>query len=264
MSAAGIGIERVVGCSAGAIFGAVVALGYSADEAASAAARLWTRELTGRRDTLGLLRVLLPRLLRFDAASFGLRDDTRIRASLREFFGERCIEDTPIPLHITATDFANGELVELDRGSIAQAIRASLSLPFAFRPVSLDGRLLVDGYLADPLPVSVAIKHGARVIVAVGFESPFQERVDSAGRYAFQISSIASNNLLKARFAFHGIAHHAELITIIPEFRQRVRLFDTAQIPYVIDEGERAALEQLPYLRALLQADAAAVGAGAA
>jgi NTE family protein len=264
LTEAGIGIERVVGCSAGAIFGAVVALGYSADEAASAAARLWTRDLTGRRDTLGLLRVLLPRLLRFDAASFGLRDDVRIRARLREFFGERCIEDTPIPLHITATDFANGELVELDRGPIAQAVRASLSLPFAFRPVALDGRLLVDGYLADPLPVSVAIKHGARVIVAVGFESPFQERVDSAGRYAFQISSIASNNLLKARFAFHAVAHHAELIMIVPEFRQRVRLFDTAQIPYVVDEGERAALEQLPYLRALLQADAAALAAGAA
>lgn len=263
LTAAGIGIERVVGCSAGAIFGAVVALGYSADEAADAAARLWTRELTGRRDTLGLLRVLLPRLLRFEAASFGLRDDARIRASLGEFFGERRIEDTPIPLHITATDFANGELVELDRGSIAQAIRASLSLPFAFRPVPLEGRLLVDGYLADPLPVSVAIKHGARVIVAVGFESPFQERVDSAGRYAFQISSITSNNLLKARFAFHAVAHHAEMITIIPEFRQRVRLFDTAQMPYVIDEGERAALEQLPYLRALLQADAAAAAAGA-
>lgn len=263
LTAAGIGIERVVGCSGGAIFGAVVALGYSADEAADAAARLWTRELTGRRDTLGLLRVLLPRLLRFEAASFGLRDDARIRASLGEFFGERRIEDTPIPLHITATDFANGELVELDRGSIAQAIRASLSLPFAFRPVPLEGRLLVDGYLADPLPVSVAIKHGARVIVAVGFESPFQERVDSAGRYAFQISSITSNNLLKARFAFHAVAHHAEMITIIPEFRQRVRLFDTAQMPYVIDEGERAALEQLPYLRALLQADAAAAAAGA-
>lgn len=263
LTAAGIGIERVVGCSAGAIFGAVVALGYSADEAADAAARLWTRELTGRRDTLGLLRVLLPRLLGFEAASFGLRDDARIRASLGEFFGERRIEDTPIPLHITATDFANGELVELDRGSIAQAIRASLSLPFAFRPVPLEGRLLVDGYLADPLPVGVAIKHGARVIVAVGFETPFQERVDSAGRYAFQISAITSNNLLKARFAFHAAAHHAEMITIIPEFRQRVRLFDTSQMPYVIDEGERAALEQLPYLRALLQADAAAAAAGA-
>jgi NTE family protein len=171
--------------------------------------------------------------------------------------------DTPIPLHITATDFANGELVELDRGPIAQAVRASLSLPFAFRPVSLDGRLLVDGCLADPLPVSVAIKHGARAIVAVGFESPFQERVNSAGRYAFQISSIASNNLLKARFAFHAVAHHAELIMIVPQFRQRVRLFDTGQMPYVIDEGERAAREQLPYLRALLQAGAAAPGAGA-
>jgi len=261
LTEAGIRIDRVVGCSAGAIFGAVIALGHSADEAGRAAARLWTRNSTGRRDMLGMLRVLLPRLLRFEAARFGLRDDSSIRASLSEFFGERCIEDTPIPLHITATDFANGELVELDRGPIAQAIRASLSMPFAFRPVALGGRLLVDGYLADPLPVSVAIKHGARVIVAVGFESPYQDEVRSAGRFAFQISSISSNNLLKARFAFHSIAHHAEMIAIIPEFKQRVRLFDTAQMPYIIEEGERAALEQLPYLRELLRADAAAATA---
>ena len=258
LTEAGIGIERVVGCSAGAIFGAIVALGHSADEASSAAARLWTRDLVSRRDTLGLLRVLLPRLLGFEVARFGLRDDSLMRARLSEFFGERRVEDTPVPLHITATDFATGELVEIDRGPIVTAIRASLSLPFAFRPVSHDGRLLVDGYLADPLPVSVAIKHGAHVIVAVGFESPYQDQVRSVGRYAFQVSSILANNLLKARFAFHSVVHHAEMIAIVPEFRQRVRLFDTAQMPYIIGEGERAAHEQIPYLRELLRADAAA------
>ena len=163
-------------------------------------------------------------------------------------FGDRRIEDTPIPLHITATDFSNGELVEIRSGSIVDAIRASLSLPLAFAPVRMHGKLLVDGYLADPLPVSVAMKHGSRVIVAVGFESPYQESMTSAGRFAFQLSAILANNLLKSRLAFHSMAHHSELIMILPEFKQRVRLFDTAKVPYIIEEGEQATLQQLPYL----------------
>jgi NTE family protein len=96
------------------------------------------------------------------------------------------------------------------------------------------------------------MKHGARVIVAVGFESPFQDDVRSAGRYAFQLSAIMSNNLLKSRFAFHSVAHHAEVIAILPEFSQRIRLFDTEKVPYIIEEGERATRQQIDYLRRLL------------
>jgi NTE family protein len=92
------------------------------------------------------------------------------------------------------------------------------------------------------------------VIVAMGFESPFQEHVNSAGRFAFQVSAILSNNLLKSQFSFHGLAHHAEIIPIIPEFKQRIRLFDTEKIPYIIEEGERAAEAQMPYLKRLLEA----------
>ena len=252
LSEAGIGIDRVVGCSAGAIFAAVVALGMSTDAAREATMRLWTQEITSVRNTWGLLRVIAPKLFGFRADNFGLRDDRPIVERLSAQFGDLRIEDTPIPLHITATDFANGDLVEIDRGRIVDAIRASVSLPFAFEPVRLDGRLLVDGYLADPLPVSVAMKHGARVIVAVGFESPYQERIHSAGRYAFQLSTIMSNNLLKSRFAFHTVAHHSEVIAILPEFKQRIRLFDTEKMPYIIEEGEAAALAQVDYLRQLL------------
>jgi NTE family protein len=86
----------------------------------------------------------------------------------------------------------------------------------------------------------------------VGFESPFQDDVRSAGRYAFQLSAIMSNNLLKSRFAFHSVAHHAEVIAILPEFSQRIRLFDTEKVPYIIEEGERATRQQIDYLRRLL------------
>jgi NTE family protein len=255
LSDAGIGIDRVVGCSAGAIFASLVALGYDANTSRDLTIQMWTKELTSQRNTMGLLRLLAPRLFGFRADNFGLRGDGMLLDRARAVFGDKRVEDTPIPLHITATDFSNGDLVEIRSGSIVDAIRASVSLPLAFAPVRMHGKLLVDGYLADPLPVSVAMKHGSRVIVAVGFESPYQERVTSAGRFAFQLSAILANNLLKSRLAFHSATHHSELIMILPEFKQRVRLFDTAKVPYIIDEGEQATLQQLPYLHTLLNAD---------
>ena len=252
LNEAGIGIERVVGCSAGALYATMVAFGHSPDEGRDATIRLWTKEITSVRNTFGLLRAIAPKIFGFRADNFGLRDDRLVMRRLNAQFGDRLIETAGIPLHITATDFANGELVEISRGRVVDAIRASLSLPFAFAPVRRDGKLLVDGYLADPLPISVAMKHGARVIVAVGFESPFQDDVRSAGRYAFQLCAIMSNNLLKSRFAFHSVAHHAEVIAILPEFSQRIRLFDTEKVPYIIEEGERATRLQIDYLRRLL------------
>ena len=262
LSDAGIGIDRVVGCSAGAIFAALISMGLDSQAAQDAVTRVWTDRLTAGKNRRALLSVIAPRLFGFDFTRFGLRSDAPLIDVLESYFGDRKIEDMPTPLHITATDFGNGDLVDLSRGSIARAIRASVSIPFAFPPVEIDGRQLVDGYLADPLPVSVAIKHGAQVIVAVGFESPYQEQIKSAGRFAFQLSAIMSNNLLKARFAFHSIAHHAEMIAIIPEFKQRIRLFDTAKVPYIVAEGERAAMEQIGYLRELLARQAPPSAAG--
>lgn len=255
LTEAGIGIDRVVGCSGGALFAAGVALGFDAPRMTDITLRTWTRKMTSKRNNLGFLRLLAPRLFGFRADNFGLRDDAPMVAAFRDVFGDRRIEDTPIPLHITATDFMNGELVDITRGDLVEAIRASVSLPLAFAPVKLGGRLLVDGYMADPLPVSVAMKNGSRVIVAVGFDSPYQENIRSAGRFAAQLSAILANNLLHSRLAFQSAAHHSEMILILPQFKQRVRLFDTDKVPYIIEEGEQAALQQMPYLRALLDAD---------
>ncbi|MCM5571632.1 patatin-like phospholipase family protein [Burkholderiaceae bacterium FT117] len=254
----GIAVDMLVGCSAGSIYAALIAAGHTGDDAARMTSELWTKEITGKRNTMAMLRAIAPRMLGFRTEGFGLRDDALIMQRLKRAFGDARIEDLQVPLHVTATDFANGELVVLSKGSLVDAIRASVALPFAFTPWRIGDRLLVDGYLADPLPISVAMKNGADVIIALGFESPFQESVKSAGRFAFQLSAIMSNNLLKSRFAFHSLAHHSEVIAILPEFRERVRLFDTGKIGYVIDEGQRAAEEQLPYLRQLLGSTAAA------
>jgi NTE family protein len=252
----GIGIDLVVGCSGGALYATLIALGIDPEVGVEKTRRLWTKEVTSRRNMRGMLQAAFPKLMKF-TPEWGLKDDTLIMRRLQEAFGDATFADTKIPLYLTATDFANGEQVVVSQGRIIDGIRASIALPFAFSPWKLDGRLLADGFLSDPLPVGVAIREGARVIVAMGFESPYQQRIDSAGRFAFQFSSIMANNLLKAAFAFHGLAHHSELIAVIPQFTQRVRLFDVEKLPYIIEEGERAMALEMPYLRRLLGMDAA-------
>ena len=251
-----IALDLLVGCSAGSIFAALMALGKPSDEVAAMAARLWTRELTEGRDSRAMLSLALPRLLGF-SERFGMRSDRRVMHALTQAFGETRIEDLKVPLLVTATDFRTGEQVVLDRGRVVDAIRASIALPFIFKPWEVDGRLCLDGFLADPLPVGPAVREGADVIIAMGFESNYQERIDSASRFALQLSSIMTNNLLRSRFAFHNVATHGEVIPIVPEFRERIHLFDTQKISYIIEEGERATEAILPHLlRVLAQAPA--------
>jgi NTE family protein len=247
----GIRVDRVVGCSGGSIYAATFALGWDAARTREATLRLWTREATNLKNRRSLLSVIFPRLFGF-SEQFGMRSDRLVMKGLREAFGDTRIEDTKIPLHLTATDFRTGEQVVLTSGSLVEAIRASIGIPFIFPPVPVGDQLLVDGFLSDPLPVGVAIREGADVILAMGFEAPYQAKINTLGRYAFQYSSIMSNNLLKSNFAFHNLAHHAEIIPMIPRFSERIRLFDTDKIPYIIAEGERTAEQELPYLKRLL------------
>jgi NTE family protein len=249
----GIGVDLVVGCSGGSMYATFIALGINVQTAEEMTRRLWTSELTKRRHYPSLLRAMLPQIFPF-RESFGLVDDRLILDRLQTAFGKRTFEEARIPLYLTATDFHTGEQVVFSSGKLVDAIRASIAIPYVFRPWPIDGRLFVDGFLTDPMPVGVAIKHGANVIVTLGFESPYQKRTTSILRFAFQLSSIMSNNLLRANYAFHNLAHHTEILPIIPQFRESIRLFDTHKIPYVIEEGERAAEQQLPYLRRLLEA----------
>ena len=247
-----IEIGMVVGCSGGAMYAALIALGYDAATITEMTRKLWTREVTSKRSWRDLFSVVLPGVFGF-SERFGLTDDGLVMQRLRSAYGSNSFADTKIPLYISATDFSNGEQVALSEGSLVDAIRASIAMPNVFKPYRVGERLLVDGYLSDPLPVGIAIREGAGEILAMGFDAPYQTRINSMIRFSFQISSIMSNNLYKANFAFHNLAHHSEIIPIVPEFTQKIGLFDIEKIPYVIEAGERATEAQLPYLRQLLQ-----------
>ena len=246
-----IDVDMVVGCSGGAIYASLIALGWPVQRAIDTTLKMWTRDVTAKRNTRAILQLALPWIFKFDE-SFGLIDDRMINRRFRDGFEGATFAQTRIPLFVTATDLYNGEQVVLSEGTIAEAVRASISIPYIFPPHKVTDRFLVDGYQSDPLPIGVAIKEGADIIIAMGFESPYQEQITSLMRYNYQMSSVTSNNLLKANFAFHNLAHHSEIIPIIPEFKHRIKLFDTDKIPYVIEEGERAAEAQLPYLKELL------------
>ncbi len=247
----GIAIDMLVGCSGGSLFASTMALGYPVDECVEMTRRLWDRSITEKRDLSSLLRALLPGLFRFDAR-FGMIDDGAVRRALEAVFGDKTFADVRIPLCVVATDFRSGEQVVLSEGRLRDALRASISIPYIWPPWPIDERLFVDGSLSNPMPVDVAIKEGADIILAMGFESPYPRRVKSVSRFAFHVNSIMTNNLFKANYAFQNLAHHAEIIPITPDFEREISLFDTDQFPYVIAQGERAAEAQIPYLRRLL------------
>lgn len=249
----GIDIDLVVGCSGGSLYASAMALGYDLGTSVRLTREMWTPSLTRRRDVRSILAAFMPRLFRFDGA-FGMVDDRPMLAALDGIFGERRLEDARVPLHIVATDFSNGEKVVLSAGRVRDAIRASAAIPYVWKPWKIDGRMLMDGCACDPLPIDVAIREGADVILAMGFESPYPSRIKSATRYAFQVNSVYTNNLLRANYAFHNLAHHAEIIPVLPEFGRPIRLFDTGEIPHVIEQGERATEAQLPHLLRALEA----------
>jgi NTE family protein len=247
----GIEVDFAVGCSGGSIYATLMALGYSLDECERMTSELWTREVMAKRDTRSLFSALLPKVFKFDG-DIAMVDDRPMREKLTLAVGDRTFADTEIPLHIVATDFRTGECVVMSEGSLFDAVRASASVPMVWKPWTVDGRQLVDGCLSDPMPVDVAIREGADVILSMGFETTLPRRVNTGVRFAYQVTGVYTNNLFKANFSFHNLAHHAEIIPVIPDMQEHVGLLSTDKIPYCIEEGERAAEEVMPYLRSVL------------
>jgi NTE family protein len=95
----------------------------------------------------------------------------------------------PIPFRALATDIETGESIVLDRGSVAQAMRASMSVPGAMAPVEINGRLLVDGGIANNLPIDEARKLCGDVIIAVNISTPplKREQITSALSVSLQL-----------------------------------------------------------------------------
>ena len=251
---AGLPPDLVVGCSSGALFGACVAAGWTGGQGLGAALALWSPELTQKKRWRAYVELVAPKLLGF-GADFALRDAGLIRARVERAFGDLRFEQLPTPLRIVATDCASGRPVVLTRGHVADAVRASMALPFMFPSVEIDGRRLTDGVLTDPLPVAVA--SDARALLTVGFRGAMPRRVDRASRLVAQVTTTMINNLQDARLAAARAAGQ-RMLNFDLEIDRRIGLWETAAMPRIFEIGQRAAREKLPAIRRLLELPLAA------
>lgn len=249
-------VDMVVACSGGAFCGAWLAGGGgNVGEVVDRVAVGW-RSATEPVSWPAALAALFSRALGL-RRHFAFVDDRRLNRSLHDFVGDRCFEDLALPLHLVATDYHTGEQVVVSSGRLFDALRATISIPLVWPPWTLGGRLLVDGAVCDPLPVDVAIREGADVIVAVGFEETLDPDPRGSVAQVLQLKSMVVNHLHRAQFAFYNLSHHADVVPIIPRFDRRVGLRDLHLVPWLVEQGELAAEQEVPHMRRLLAADEA-------
>jgi NTE family protein len=244
-----IQLDLVVGCSGGAIYGVGKAFGMTLEEIRELSDTTWTRDLM--QGYLVNLKASKDGSLPFNEKS-GLVDDSYLNGKLRKICGDKSFSDSEIPFVVVATDMMNGEPVEFSEGRIFDAVRASLAIPMIFPPWEVNESLYVDGAASNPLPIDIAIKHGADVVLAMGFNADYRSKFRSITAVQEHLTSIYMNNILKSSFAFHNLAHHSEIFPIIPEFDSVISMFDIQKLPHIIERGRVATMEQLPHIKRLL------------
>jgi NTE family protein len=204
-----IPIDCIAGTSMGAVVGGLYASGMNAREVESTMRSVdWQeafRDTPPRRDLafrrkqddrnflvrlpLGLKhgQILLPK---------GFIQGQKLQETLRQltlqFNDSTDFDKLPTAFRAVATDLESGEAVLLDKGDLAIAMRASISAPGVFAPVDYQGRLLVDGGLAENLPINVARSMNADILIVSDVSFPLQARaqLDSALSISNQMIAI--------------------------------------------------------------------------
>lgn len=150
-------IRSISGCSMGALIGGVFACGKLDifEE--------WVRAIS---------KIDIVRLLDVSWGKKGLVEGERIIATLKKLIGDRQIEELPIEYTAVAADIRREKEVWLKRGSLFDAIRASISLPLFFTPFEMNGMKLLDGGILNPVPIAPTFEDNTDLTIAVNLGAP--------------------------------------------------------------------------------------------
>jgi NTE family protein len=226
----GIPIDVIVGCSAGSIIGALYADCPDA---------CYIKQLLKPLRKWDILDINIWR------CRFGFAQGGSLRRFLKRHLSCHCFEELQIPLYVVATDLVAGELVSINSGPIIPAVHASSAVPFVFCPVILYERMLVDGGVADPVPVRIAKKTGAAVIVAVDLSELLPETCPT------NLFGVAKRSAeVKFQLQSESCIHGADVI-IRPDLGD-MGLFDDHDQELVYEAGCKAAREAIPQILDLL------------
>jgi NTE family protein len=177
----------------------------------------------------------------------GLIEGRKIHDMLKLMTQSKDFSDLSIPLAVTATDLAKGELVVIKEGIVADAVRASISIPGIFKPVIWQSKILVDGAVLERVPVAVVKEMGADIVIAVDVKGK-KNNIPVQANNIFDII-IHAIDLLDDK-AFCDCCAGAEAV-IMPDL-PNAGLFNLELAEEVIKAGEIAALEQVAVIKELI------------
>ena len=226
----GVPIDMIVGVSYGALVGGLYAAGYSVDDLERVILETDWWEITSNspdrrlsnmnrkpmadRQMLALhleeLKLKLP---------YGIFAGQKIHQFLNRltlgatFRARNDFDRLPTPFRAIATDILSGEQVVLDNGSLGAAIRASISVPGVFAPLSTEDTHLVDGGIVNNLPVDVALDAGADFVIAVDCATPLRTLKDEIQDIIDVIDQAVSFRIEERKIANRKRSH----VLILPD-----------------------------------------------
>ncbi|GLS82268.1 patatin-like phospholipase family protein [Paraferrimonas haliotis] len=258
-----IPVDFVTGTSIGSFVGGLYALGYSADEIEAILLNTnWDagfsdsvpREALGYRDKQHRDIYNIPINLGISEgevrAPSGWLQGQTMSQLVRESVGELPVmdsfDDLAIPFRAVATNLETREAVVLSHGSLGKAMQASMTVPGILNPVEWDGMLLVDGGLANNMPVDVVKAMGADVVIAVDIGSPLLKKddMDSAVMVLEQLANFLTVGGVERQKALLS-EDDVLLIPAVKEFGTT----DFSRMPESIPLGRQVAEAQLEHLK---------------
>ena len=227
-----IPIDFIAGSSIGAMVGGFYAAGLSIKEIEEIALSTnWRR----------LFSVLFDPHLKQ-----GLIGGEKLKTFIENYINGKKFEDCKVPFVTVATDLKTGEVVVLNKGEMAQAIRTSISIPLVFKPAEINGRMLVDGGLSAPVPVEIVRGMGADIIIAVNLDKHYYDEEWKPGWYNIANDSL---NILRHHLALSNVAN-ADIVIDINVGKNYWYQFTNGQDKILT--GEKATKEVLPRLQEII------------
>lgn len=230
-----IPVDCIAGTSVGALIAAAYASGTTLDE----------MERQGRVTKFTDFG-------RWTLSRLGLASNQKLDEFMARFNVVKNFEDLKIPMCVAATDLGGGKTVYFTQGDLKIAVRASCAYPGLFLPITVDGQMLVDGFVTEPVPVDGARNIGADIVIAVYLSTSASEAkpksfFDVIGR-AFSIVQRAGESVWR----------EAADVVIEPDVKDVLwDAFD--KTPELVAVGVTAAKQALPEIReALAQFERAA------
>jgi len=230
---AGVHIDYIVGTSIGSIIGGLYSVGY-------------------RSQQLDSLFVNTDWESIFSESIAGTQQISNVFSDLLNLPDSVDFDSLPIPYRCVATDIINTEEVILQRGNLARAMRASMSIPGAFKPVKWEGKLLVDGGMLNNLPVDIAKKMGADIIIAIDLAQRKHENRDFSLKEEYGIGGVLDWLISRPDWKKHNENRQMADIYINPNLKDYdAASFSRDDIRQMILIGEEAGKKALKELRKL-------------